>query len=104
MRGRGQGARFLPEGVARGYLTALPFAELLVGGLLLFGLFQRIGALMAALTLVMFTLLSGVKWMQGPPFNQSIIFLGLALVLLTVGPGKLSCDGLLFSPKKPKPQ
>ena len=92
--------RFFPEHVARGYLTALPFAELLVAALLLFGLFQRIGAFLAAATLVIFTLTTGVKWMQGPPFNQSIIFLGLTLVLLTMGPGKLSADGLLFS-KKP---
>ena len=56
------------------------------------------GTVMAAIKLP--SLLSGVKWMQGPPFNQSIIFLGLTLVLLTMGPGKLSADGLLFS-KKP---
>jgi uncharacterized membrane protein YphA (DoxX/SURF4 family) len=93
--------KYVPEHVARGYLTALPFAELLVAALLLFGLFQRIGALLASAMLVSIVLATGVKWMQGPPFNQAIIFLGLALVLLSVGPGKLSADGLLFSNKKP---
>ena len=88
--------KYMPEHVARGYLTALPFAELLVAALLLFGLFQRIGALMGAAVLVSFVVASGVRWNQGSPFNQSIILLGLTLVLLTVGPGKLSADGLLF--------
>jgi uncharacterized membrane protein YphA (DoxX/SURF4 family) len=88
--------KYMPEHVARGYLTALPFAELLVAALLLFGLFQRIGALMGAVVLFSFVMTSGLRWNQGSPFNQSIILLGLSLVLLTVGPGKLSADGLLF--------
>src|SRR4051794_4907199 len=62
--------KYMPEHVARGYLTAMPFAELLVSALLLFGLFQRIGALMGAAVLVSFVMASGVRWNQGSPFNQ----------------------------------
>jgi uncharacterized membrane protein YphA (DoxX/SURF4 family) len=93
--------QYMPENIARGYLTAMPFAELLVAALLLFGLFQRIGALMAVCVLLSVVLATGVNWMQGSPFNQSIVFLGLSLVLLTAGPGKISADGMLFGAKKP---
>jgi uncharacterized membrane protein YphA (DoxX/SURF4 family) len=93
--------QYMPEGVARGYLTAMPFAELLVGALLVFGLFQRIGAFMAAGVLFSIVLTSGVRFTAtGSTSTQAIVFLGLSLVLLTVGPGKLSADGLLFGGAK----
>src|SRR5436190_8356627 len=94
--------RFLPSAVARGYLAAVPFAEIFVGALVVFGLFTRIGAFLGSLLLVGFTLTGGVKWMQAGPFNQNIVFLGMALALMTIGPGKLSADGLMFGPKGEK--
>ena len=97
----GSTMRFMPEAVARGYLSALPYLEILVAIMLVFGLFQRFGAVLAAGALVMFTLTTGVNhWMAGPPFNQCLIFLGLTVALLTIGPGKISADNVFFKPKK----
>jgi uncharacterized membrane protein YphA (DoxX/SURF4 family) len=96
-------SRVLPEAMARGYLTALPFAELLIGLMLAVGLYQRLGAFVAAIALGLVALTTGPnKWVYGPPFNQYLIFLGLAITLLTVGPGKLSADAMLFGNKKKK--
>ena len=90
---------YLPDGVARGYLNAVPFAEMLVGALLVLGLFTRLGAFLGAVLLVSFTMATGTKFMEGAPFNSSIVMLGLSLALLTIGPGKLSADMMLFKRK-----
>jgi uncharacterized membrane protein YphA (DoxX/SURF4 family) len=96
----GTAQQYMPEGVARGYLNALPFAEIFVGGLLVLGLFTRIGAFMATLILACYVWAIGVNWMNGTtPFNNAIVPLGLSIALLTIGPGKLSADMMLFKPK-----
>jgi len=100
-------SRYMPVNVAHGYLTALPFAELLAAALLFFGLYQRIGALLAAALMASIVIATGVKWMQGTtPFDPCLVFLGLALLLLSTGPGKLSFDAAMSAAsqkKAPKP-
>jgi uncharacterized membrane protein YphA (DoxX/SURF4 family) len=92
--------QYMPEGVARGYLNALPFAEIFVGALLVLGLFTRIGAFLATAILACYVWATGVHCMNGTtPFNNAIVPLGLSIALLTVGPGKLSADMLLFKRK-----
>jgi uncharacterized membrane protein YphA (DoxX/SURF4 family) len=49
---------FLPSGFGRFVAYTLPYLELLVGGMLVFGLFTRLAALAAAAMFVLFTVLT----------------------------------------------
>lgn len=93
--------KFLPEHLARGFLNALPFVEITIGVLLIVGLLTRIAAGIMALLLLSFTIgkthLNGVG---GGPFHYNIVYLGLALAIMLVGPGWFSIDGILFRPRR----
>lgn len=93
--------KFLPENLAHGFLNALPFVEIAVGTLLIVGLLTRIAAGIMALLLVGITVgkthLAGVG---GGPFHYNIVYLGLALAIMLVGPGWFSLDGILFRPRR----
>jgi putative oxidoreductase len=94
--------KFLPEHLARGFLNALPFVEIAVGTLLIVGLLTRIAAGIMVLLLLSITIahsphLAGVG---GGPFNYTLVYIGLALAIMLVGPGWFSIDGLLFRPRR----
>jgi uncharacterized membrane protein YphA (DoxX/SURF4 family) len=93
--------KFLPEHLARNFLNALPFVEVAVGTLLIFGLLTRVVAGIMALMLLSFTIgkthLAGVG---GGPFHYNVVYLGLALTIMLVGPGWFSVDGVLFRPRR----
>ena len=86
----------MPEALARAYLYAVPFAEVLVGLLVVIGFYTRPVAAVMALMLISFTIgTTGIAWNLGggPPFNSNLILLGMALLLALVGPGRYSIDG-----------
>lgn len=99
---------WVPPGSVDTYLHVLPFLEVAVGALLLLGLLTRVGALIASLMVLSFivgyTHLHGVSPNdQALPFHPNLIYLGVLLALVFVGPGRFSLDGVLFGRKKIKP-
>jgi uncharacterized membrane protein YphA (DoxX/SURF4 family) len=91
---------YMPENVARGFLTALPYAEITLGVMLVLGLLGRFAGLVCSLLLISFTVVAtGVK-LQGSPFHPNLLMLGMALAVLFCGPGRFSVDGLLFRPHR----
>ena len=98
---------FVPDFVATPYGYALPWLELILGLLLVLGLFGRVVALLVAF--VMASILTsqvaafGISAVegQGPPFHANYVLLSLALLLVLLGPGRLSLDALIRGRKKP---
>ncbi|HEY7090522.1 MAG TPA: DoxX family protein [Tepidisphaeraceae bacterium] len=99
----GLATKVMPEQLGRAFLTALPFAELLVGISLVFGLLGRLGGLVGSLLLISFLIAAtGVApGSSGGPFHPNLVFLGVALLVLFAGPGKISLDNVIFKPKPP---
>lgn len=93
---------FMPEILGKAYLYALPFVELVVGGCLVVGLLGRLSALLATLMLISFTIaVTGLK--DDPkPFHSNLVYLGVALCLTLIGPGRISIDAM-FPRRAPKP-
>ena len=108
---------FLPEALSAPYGYALPWAELVIGLLLLLGLFTRIMGLLTFLMLVSFLVaqiftngLDGLA--PGPgPFNTNFILAALSLIFVFSGPGRLALDHVIgrnrrraaTPERKPKP-
>jgi uncharacterized membrane protein YphA (DoxX/SURF4 family) len=96
--------KFLPEHLARMYLTYLPWVELSVGILLILGLLTRFVAAIITLLLISFTLHTGVSGTLSPdvklPFHPNLVYLGTALAIVLCGPGWLSLDDLIFRPRR----
>lgn len=90
---------WLPESLASPYGHALPFLEFAVGALLVLGLLTRLTAGVVALMLASFTIALWVAGMffapGGAPFHTNVVFLTLAILLATTGPGRYSLDYLL---------
>src|SRR5258705_8016099 len=88
--------KFLPEHLARMYLTYLPWVELSVGILLIIGLLTRVVATIISLLLLSFTIHTGVSATLAPdaklPFHPNLVYLGTALALMLCGPGWISID------------
>ncbi|MCC7204598.1 MAG: DoxX family membrane protein [Phycisphaeraceae bacterium] len=93
---RGLAPAWLPDWFATPYGYTIPFAETLFGGLLILGLMGRLTAGILTLMLVSFTIalfMAGQATKAGP-IHPNIVYIALALLLATIGPGKLSVDGL----------
>lgn len=96
-------SRFMPPAVGKAYLFSLPFVELLVGLMLIVGMFTRVSAVLVFLMLVSFIIaatgvsanIAGVVGSGGPPFHANVVFLFLALAILILGPGRWAMDQLL---------
>ena len=86
--------RFLPEVLARVYLTALPYAEIVVGAMLILGLFTRIAAIVSALMLLSIVMAKGVSGGSGP-FNHALVMLGFSVLLVGTGAGAIAVDHLI---------
>jgi len=88
-------APWLPTTLARGYGYALPFVEIIVGLLTIVGLASRWAG--AILVLLLLSFIIGSTGLTDPPkpFHANLIFLTLAILLWTIGPGRMSMDAVL---------
>jgi len=101
---------WLPGWFGTPYGYALPWLELLVGGLVALGLFTRFFATGGFLMLVSFTIALAIKFEnitaqpEGPggPFNANYIQATMYLLLIFTGAGALSLDRVFFGKRKPK--
>ena len=95
---------WLPEWFGRPYGYALPFAELILGALLVLGLFTRPAAGLICLVLISIAIalisqfgIKGAPGGGGGPFHYSLLMIPLALILMVVGSGRLALDPLYFA-------
>lgn len=87
---------WLPEILARPYGYALPFLEVIVGGMLILGLIGRLAAGVIGMMLVSFV---AAIYMAGAfdgsgPFHTNIILATLAGMLMFTGSGRFSMDAM----------
>jgi thiosulfate dehydrogenase [quinone] large subunit len=85
---------WLPGIFAGGYGYVLPWAELMVGALVMAGLFGRVAAAGAA---VIFTSIAVALYGAGDllPRHHLMVFLPVALLLAHQGPGRYSMDAIV---------
>lgn len=105
--------QFMPEPLAKAYLGALPLVEILVGLAIVLGIFVRANAVITSLMLISFTMaVNGLALNiakvtgdgPGEPFNKNVVFLGISLLLVVLGGGRVGLDRLLrASPVRPAP-
>ena len=88
--------RVVPEALGRIYLNAVPYAEVLVGAMLVLGVMARVAGALAAAMLVSFIV--AVTGIRDPnlPFHPNVIFLGIALLVLLAGPGSISMERFIW--------
>lgn len=79
------------------YLAMLPLTEVVVGAALVAGFFTRSAAFLASAMLASFIYaVTGVAWNEGgKPFHANVIFLGLALCILTNGGGNYTLPNII---------
>jgi len=92
---------FPPKPVGETYLYAIPFLEVLVGALLIAGLFTRTTAIVTALMLGSYIFAAtGVaergNWMH---LQFNVPYLAMALAIATLGGGSVSLDKAIFKTK-----
>ena len=99
--------KYMSENLARHYLNALPYAEIVLGTFLIVGLLTRLSAAIMALLLISFTIALGWDAAKGQidpttrmPFHPNIVYIGTALAIMLCGPGWMSVDGMLFRPRR----
>jgi uncharacterized membrane protein YphA (DoxX/SURF4 family) len=90
---------YMSEHVGRVFLTALPYAEVTLGALLILGLLARFAGLVCTLLLVgIMVAVTGVRQEQLPHTN--VVLVGATLAIMLCGPGRFSLDGLFFRPRR----
>jgi len=87
---------FLPHALGKGYLYALPFVELITGGMVLLGIFTRVNALVQALILTSIIIAMGING----PLVSNVPLLGSALLFALVGGGEISVDRFIGGKKR----
>ncbi len=95
---------WLPESIARPYGYLLPVGELLLGLMLILGLFSRLAA--GLLTLMLLSIVIAMMSKNGvtgiadhagdPPFHHAFVMLPMAFMLAIIGSGRLALDPLYF--------
>lgn len=90
----------VPQSLVNGYLHAVPFLEIIVGAMLILGLFARAGGLIGSLMVISFVVGATGWTAPGLPFTPNLIYLGVLLAVLLAGPGCASVDRLVFGPAK----
>ena len=90
---------YMSEHVGRLFLTALPYAEVALGALLILGLVARLAGLVSSLLLIgIMIAVTGVRQEQLP--HTTVVLLGATLAIMLCGPGRFSLDGLFFRPRR----
>ena len=74
------------------YANTLPYIEIVVGVLLVLGLWTSLAALVSVILLASFVYGFGIYPNDTIPFNKDIIWIGACLALLTTGGGAFSFD------------
>ncbi len=99
---KGMTPEWLPEAIARPYGYVIPIAELLLGLMLILGLFSRIAAglttlLVLSISIALMTKF-GITGMEksGPPFHYAYLVTVMAFMLAIIGSGRLALDPLYF--------
>jgi thiosulfate dehydrogenase [quinone] large subunit len=83
---------YLPRPLGMGYLYAVPFAEVIVGVLLVIGLVTRLSAVATALMLLSFMMaVTGFKGEHGGP-HPSLFYMCMAIAIALAGAGRYSID------------
>jgi uncharacterized membrane protein YphA (DoxX/SURF4 family) len=91
----------IPRNWAEGYLHALPYTEIAVGSLLILGLFGRLAGFAGAVVVTSIIIgYTGIYSNSGVPFQPNLIYLGLLLMILLVGPGRIGLDGMIFGRRR----
>lgn len=82
----------LPEVLGKAYGYALPWSEIIVGLLLIVGLFTRVSAALIGLMLVSFLMAMGLEWWPegGPAYSKNVILLTLSLLIVVAGSGRFA--------------
>jgi len=89
----------VPHAWAEQYLHALPYAEIVIGSLLILGLFGRLAGFVGAF--VVTTIIIGYTGVfAGNLPHPNLIYVGLLLMILLVGPGAIGLDGLMFGRRR----
>lgn len=84
--------RLFPEPWTTLYAILLPFVEMTVGALLLFGSWTTLAAIVGSLLLITFVLAFGIVLRPREILNKDVVLLAAALSLLYSGSGALSID------------
>jgi len=98
---------YLPSWFGSVYLHAVPFAEVGLGVLLVFGLLTRVSGLLATLMLVSFGMIQagGFGFINLNPedasklFQSPTVYATFAMIAFLMGPGRFSVDSLLWGRK-----
>ncbi len=92
---------WLIEPIARPYGYAIPFLEMILGLFLIIGLFGRLTAALAAFMIMTFTValinqfgIAAQAGDGGGPFSANYLIIGQALMLASLGAGRLGVDGI----------
>lgn len=97
---------WLPDWFGSVYGRGLPIIELIIGGMLVIGLFGRFAGFAMFCMLVSFTIAlvaaaeGDIAAGGGGPFHSNIILATIALMFVFVGPGMFSIDAILFRRKQ----
>jgi uncharacterized membrane protein YphA (DoxX/SURF4 family) len=94
---------WLPDFFAAPYGYVLPWAEVIIGALLILGLFGRTMAALVALMILSFTIALAMQHgltakpagSGGGPFSANYIQVAAAFLLACTGPGTISLDRIL---------
>lgn len=102
-----QTMEWLPETMARSYLTVLPYAQIAAGLMVAVGFLTRLGAVVIALVQTTFLMgFVGSGFFFDPrsttPFPQAVVLIALALLIAVTGAGNTSFDRRAGGGKKSK--
>ena len=90
---------YMPDWFPRYYLSALPFAEMVLGAFIIVGMLTRISGFLASCLVISFLMYTGIHDASAYqlPFHPNFFFLGITLLLFFTGGGKYSVDSRLFN-------
>jgi uncharacterized membrane protein YphA (DoxX/SURF4 family) len=100
---------FMPVGLGKAYLYALPPVEMIAGLMLVVGAFTRTQATLISLMLLSFLIakfepmnIAGVGQSKGGmPMDKNLVFLAASITLIALGGGRWAVERLLTVVKKP---
>lgn len=87
-----QAFHILPAHLATLYAIMLPYAEVVVGTMLLLGSWTTLAAILSSLMLLSFVIAIGIFPSSGDLYNKDVILLCGSLSLLFSGAGAISVD------------